>query len=151
MSDSVAGAASDGVPGLAEALAEGPSTVSTWDNDDPVEAIRVSTVQAGWQFGHLAGVGLDTKHEVLAAIGRELSFEEYYGVNLDALDDCLDELLSREEPGGVLLVWDDWATLWTADRSTFDVLMEIFIEHSSVPGRPFVVFLRGGDPTLLGS
>ncbi|WP_369046516.1 barstar family protein [Sinomonas sp. P10A9] len=36
-----------------------------------------------------------SKHEVLVAFGKALHLPEYYGTNLDALNDCLQDLASE--------------------------------------------------------
>lgn len=37
----------------------------------------------------------ESKHEVLVAFGKALRLPEYYGRNLDALNDCLQDLASE--------------------------------------------------------
>lgn len=125
-----------------------PQVVQRWHSARSVAEIAHTVAQAGWTFAHLDGARARTRLEVLDALGQVLDFPDWYGHNLDALSDLLDDALSAGEadgpaPTGVLLVWDDWQALATRDPRTFGALLEIFQDHCAQPGqRPFVVLLR---------
>lgn len=55
-----------------------------------------------------------TKAATLEAFSQELNFPEWFGMNLDALADCLDTL-ARESEGEWEIVWDGAAALRQAD------------------------------------
>jgi len=50
--------------------------------------------------------GLKTKTELLAVLARGLRFPDYFGMNWDALDECINDL-SWPPPGQVVLAHSD--------------------------------------------
>ena len=75
--------------------------------------------RAGGTFAHLdsaAGTDLAAFHRAVAAV---LDFPDYYGSNLDALNDCLGDLAARTS-GVPILWWDDWQHLAGADAGAFE-------------------------------
>ncbi|KRA37389.1 MULTISPECIES: barstar family protein [unclassified Nocardioides] len=78
--------------------------VHRWESGLDVADVRHAAEHAGWTFGYVDGAGLETRAEVLRAIGEALLFPSHYGVNLDALNDCL-----RDLPGSTVLLWDAWS------------------------------------------
>ncbi|KRE43012.1 barstar family protein [Knoellia sp. Soil729] len=58
--------------------------------------------------------GRATKQATLEAFSQELNFPEWFGMNLDALADCLDTL-ARESEGEWEIVWDGVADLRRED------------------------------------
>jgi Barstar (barnase inhibitor). len=50
--------------------------------------------------------GLRTKKELLEAVGKALGFPEYYGVNWDALEECIRDL-EWLPPGVIVLEHED--------------------------------------------
>lgn len=122
-----------------------PQVVQRWHSARSVGEIAEVVGRAGWSFGHLDGARSQTKAEILAALGETLGFPAHYGQNLDALADCLDDLVAvgpqEESPAGVLLLWDAWSVLAAHDPDLFELLVTILTEHSG-RRRPFVVLLR---------
>lgn len=57
--------------------------------------------QRGWHVGVVSG-GTSLR-EALDALGAALGFPDYYGRNLDALEDCL-----RDVEGPTALLWAGW-------------------------------------------
>lgn len=126
-----------------------PQVPQRWHSARSVTEIGHTVQAAGWTFAHLDGARAQTKAEVLDALGDLLDLPDWYGRNLDALDDLLDDVVrgSGEEVGGptagIVLLWDDWQILAVQDPHTFRVLLEIFAAHSGRPGqRPLVLLLR---------
>lgn len=105
-----------------------------------VAEIAHTVAGAGWQFGYLDGVAAADKAAVLLGLGEALGFPEHYGRNLDALADCLDDLVDSPGPG-VLLLWDAWQILAVADPVIFAIVVQILEEHQSGQ-RPLAVLLR---------
>ncbi len=62
---------------------------------------------------------------VLARLGRELGFPEWYGNNFDALKDCLGDISWRDE-AGYLLILSRAEALQLADAQAFHTLNEVF-------------------------
>lgn len=88
--------------------------------------------------------GVADRTAVLSALGRALSFPEYYGHNLDALADCLGDL-SWLPPGPVELVVAD-GPLAAADPGTHAAVLEILaeaVETTAGTDRPLRVTLAG--------
>ena len=65
----------------------------------------------------------DHMGKILAALGRDLHFPDWYGANFDALNDCLTDFSWREAPGYII-------TLYGADAvhavpNSFNALNEV--------------------------
>lgn len=120
----------------------GSGGVQRWESHRPVADIAGTAARAGWQFGHVDGSAAHTKRQVLIAIGEALGFGDYYGANLDALADCLGDLVAASGPR-ILLLWDHSDTLARSDRQAFDVLVEILGGYAESGSRPLTVLLRG--------
>ncbi len=79
--------------------------------------------------------GGDTKQATLEAFSHELNFPEWFGMNLDALADCLDTL-ARESEGEWEIIWDGIADLRRGDlRAAIgieSILRELNEEHPRV-------------------
>ncbi len=127
--------------GLASVLAgrHAPG-VHRWASALDVATVRHAVEQAGWTFGYVDGVALDTRAAVLRAIGDALGFPEHYGANLDALNDCL-----RDLSGPTVLLWDAWAGFAHEEPRWFGVLADVLAERSAADP-PLEVLLRGDGP-----
>lgn len=124
--------------GLAAVLA-GELPVSTYrflgpDLDDLAAALAAPS----WQVARLRGA--HTKAEVLRGLGESLGFAEHYGVNYDALADCLFDLT-----GDRVLLWQEWALFAAHDPGAFATVLAILREHQSEPGRSRLLVLLCGD------
>jgi RNAse (barnase) inhibitor barstar len=81
-----------------------------------------------------------SKQAVLEVFGQVLDFPEYYGVNLDALNDSLHDFadsVSEDDQPPVTLIWQVPAAYRT-DRS-FGVVCEILQDAESYSGRNIAV------------
>ncbi|MGI5131753.1 barstar family protein [Pseudonocardia sp. CA-107938] len=81
--------------------------------------------------------------DLLTQIGRELQFPDYYGHNLDALEECLADL-SWLPDGEVVLVWDGADDLRRADPTGHAALLEVLtaaVEERAGTHRPLQVVL----------
>ena len=133
--------------GLA-ALLSGRATPGTyrWYGDSPVAEVRHTVEHAGWRFAHHDGSADETRADVLAGLGAALDFPAYYGQNLDALADCLRDVVPAERVGTVLL-WDAWGRFARADDSSFARVLQVIAGRTGRErGAPFVVLLRGEGP-----
>lgn len=77
-----------------------------------LEGLIADAVEEGRQVQVVHGRA--TKAGTLEAFSQELNFPEWFGMNLDALADCLDTL-ARESEGEWEIVWDDAADLRRTD------------------------------------
>ena len=78
---------------------------------------------------------------LLAALGRDLDFPDWYGANLDALSDCLTDFAWREAKGYILILTG--ADALQAVPDSFAALNEVFasaIEQWQAQDVPFWVF-----------
>jgi len=87
--------------------------------------------------------GCTESGEVLARLGEQLQFPDWFGQNWDALADCLTDFSWREAKGYVL-VFEQLGDFRAAGDDDFDTLIEILSDASaswSVMGIPFWAFL----------
>jgi RNAse (barnase) inhibitor barstar len=120
-----------------------------WHAAFPADEVAHAVEHAGWQFGYVDGWHHQTGREVLTAIGEALGFPDYYGRNLDALNDCLGDLEGR-----TVLLWDGWGTLAREDGRTFGVIVELLgqcVGGDQEDGRwsaTVATLLRGDGPDV---
>src|SRR5438105_455599 len=110
---------------------------------DSVDAV-VARVRRGGATPHVAdGSAARTKLQMLDAIAAALDFPAYFGRNLDALWDCLQDLSWLPE-GRHVLVWAEPQVLRDADPRTYEVIRGILGKATGGTGRPLTVqFARG--------
>jgi RNAse (barnase) inhibitor barstar len=83
----------------------------------------------------------DHMGKILSALGHGLHFPEWYGTNLDALNDCLTDFSWREAPGYVITICG--ADAVHAESNSFAALNEIFagaIAEWQARNIPFWIF-----------
>lgn len=83
---------------------------------------------------------------ILVALGRTLGFPEWYGANLDALNDCLTDFSWREAPGYTIVL--SGADSTEGGGEAFAALNEVFaaaIEAWQGQGIPFWVVYEAGS------
>lgn len=130
--------------GLARLLAgHGDPGVYRWHAAFDVTDVRRAAEQAGYRLSHLDGWTQQTKAEVLQGFGESLDFPDWYGRNLDALADCLADVL---EP--TVLLWDGWGVLARADQAAFAAVIEILADRARTGPVAFTVLLRGDGPEV---
>lgn len=131
--------------GLAAVLAGRHDTgVHRWHNTLHVPDVQHAVEHAGWTFGYVDGVALESKKEVLVAIGDALAFPDHYGRNLDALRDCL-----RDLPKNTVLLWDGWGSLARARPDAFRKVCQVLAKQSGAEPA-LEVLLRGPGPDDTG-
>ncbi len=104
------------------------------------QGYRVCTVRAGIAASPEA---------LLSALGPLLSFPEQFGTNLDAFNDCLNDI-EVPEPG-LLLVLEDFGTFAAAFRRPAQALLDICAGHSRkrlLTGQRFIVLAHSKDPRI---
>ena len=78
---------------------------------------------------------------VLATLGEALDFPAWYGINLDALQDCLTDFSWRQAPGYLIII--SGADTLRANDEPFSTLNEVFanaIDEWRQQKTPFWVF-----------
>jgi RNAse (barnase) inhibitor barstar len=118
--------------------------VYTWQATFPADEVRRTVEHGGAQFGYVDGWAHQTKAEFLASVAEALAFPDWFGQNLDALADCLDDL----DIVPVVLLWDGWGPLAREDRETFDQVIEIAAGRARTVPPPFSLLLRGAGPEI---
>lgn len=114
--------------------------VHRWESGLDVADVQHTVEHAGWTFGYVDGAALESRLEVLRAIGDALSFAPHYGVNLDALNDCL-----RDLAGPTVLLWDAWSGFARSAPGEFARVIRVLGERN--PADPVLeVLLRGPGP-----
>ncbi|WP_353950588.1 barstar family protein [Knoellia sp. S7-12] len=98
-----------------------------------LDGLIADAVEEGRQVQVVRGAA--TKQATLEAFSQELNFPEWFGMNLDALADCLDTL-ARESDGNWEIVWDDAAALRRLDPGAAtgieSVLADLDETHATV-------------------
>ena len=85
---------------------------AVWDADAP--DLTVFEIDGG---------SVHDKEQLLAAIARELEFPTYFGMNWDALDECLADMSWRPS-GGYVLVLRGAEQLWRRNSRLVGSLVE---------------------------
>jgi RNAse (barnase) inhibitor barstar len=79
-----------------------------------------------------------------------LEFESYYGENLDALHDCLSDIVVSDD-GGVALAFQSFDEFARRSPRTAQVLLDILQDNSRwhlLFGRRFIALAQSSDPEL---
>jgi hypothetical protein len=87
----------------------------------------------------------ESAHE---ALQNSLEFPDYYGRNLDALNDALSDV-RIEDRGGLVLALEGFDGLWRRDSSFAAGLLDVFATASrrlQLFGKTLIVLLRVDDP-----
>ncbi len=119
-----------------------PFGVYVWPSAGPTSApgeIARTCEVAEWNFGHIDGQLVTDKAASLAAIAHALDFPAYFGGNLDALWDCLQDIATP-----CLLLWDHWDVASEHDPTGFISIIGVLGDRASDGG--LVVLLRGEGP-----
>ena len=92
-------------------------------------------------------------HRALASL---LDFPEYYGHNLDALNDCLSDVAegqygARPEAEGLVLVLQNYERFAAVSASVAFAVLDIFASRArtaALCGRPMLCLVQSNDPQL---
>jgi hypothetical protein len=85
------------------------------------------------------GASILNDQDMLAALASELQFPDYFGMNLDALNDCMRDMDGQDAPGYVLVVWNSIALWRDAPRTAANLVhaWQWAVEHTWLPkGKP---------------
>jgi RNAse (barnase) inhibitor barstar len=115
--------------------------------------LRTSLEDAGVAVFDLNADSVRSKDDLLRAIAAALRFPDYFGMNWDAVIDCLRDLADRvPAEGHVLFVHAaDW--LWRTGLPWTGQLLEVWLaaaEEAAHDGTPLhLVFVSGTSPTAI--
>lgn len=111
--------------------------VYRWRSGVDVADVRHTVEHAGWRFGHVDGVRVETVAELHTALDDALVLPPYYGRNLDALAECLADC-----DGAQVLLWDSWGVFARAEPRVFGVVLGLMVSSE------ITTLLRGPGPDV---
>ncbi|HET6981835.1 MAG TPA: barstar family protein, partial [Myxococcaceae bacterium] len=106
--------------------------------------------QQGYAVDILDAGSWSSAEVALDALAATLEFPEYFGRNLDALNDCLSELPIPDESGRVVVL-EGFDQLYASKPEWSWNLLDVFAGQSRshlLFGKRLIVLLRCGDPRL---
>ncbi|MBS0306737.1 MAG: barstar family protein [Proteobacteria bacterium] len=111
-----------------------------------IRAYRVSdlmqaAVEGGQHFLYANLAGVQTKQELLERIAEDFTFPPHFGKNLDALFDCMTDLVHRsgQQPGFVVVL-DQLPDNARFDREAREQLLDVFRDAADFWGERRVAF-----------
>lgn len=110
----------------------------------------------GYQVVRLAAAEWAGEDDLHRAVAAALDFPDYYGHNLDALNDCLGDVAFREygaseEATGLVLVLDDYDRFASTCPDTAWAVLDIFAtqaRRAALIGHRMACLVRSGDPDI---
>ncbi len=109
-----------------------------------LEELRAQAEPEHIYVAHVDGAELHTKADFLAAMAREFQFPDYFGMNWDALEECLTDL-EWLPASGYVLVYDDCDQFGERDEDAWRTSLNILhaaANYWESAGRHFFVLLR---------
>ncbi len=79
----------------------------------------------GWRCIPLDGTEVADKDAFLEQCAVSFGLPEWFGMNWDALEECLGELDLDTE--GVVVLWSEWAEFAEAEPADFAVALDVFM------------------------
>jgi len=114
----------------------------------------VSFDAAGW---HSASEW-DSERRMHESLKAHLSFPDYYGMNLNALDECMLDDLVVPDSGGLAVVLNHFDRFFkpvssgaSDEKSTAEVLLSIFakaVQYHMLLGRRLLILVQSDNPTI---
>ncbi|MFG1641049.1 barstar family protein [Amycolatopsis sp. NPDC049252] len=91
------------------------------------------------------------------AVAAALDFPDYYGQNLDALNDCLRDVVAHDygwspDSAGLAIVFTGYDAYAARSPRSAQIVLDLLASHSRVAmlfGRPLVVLVQSDDPDVL--
>ncbi|MFB6651462.1 barstar family protein [Streptomyces microflavus] len=120
---------------------------------DALEQLEAS----GFRIVHLAAKGWTTERDMHRAIATALRFPDYYGHNLDALNDCLGDVACNApydgvaEGAGLVLSVTDYDHFAAKSPGAAQVMLDIIAgqgRHAAVVQRRFFALVHSNDPDI---
>jgi RNAse (barnase) inhibitor barstar len=100
----------------------------------------------------------ESERRMHESLKTQLLFPDYYGKNLNALDECILDDLIVPDTGGLALVLNHYDrfskpvhNLASDERSTAEVVLSIFakaVRHHMLFGRRLLILVQSDDPTI---
>ena len=103
--------------------------VRLWPTTPQATVIAEGASLADWQFAELDTSGVTDKAGYIQACADQLRLPDYLGHNWDALEEALGDLgvaAAKSSQQGVLILWQNWKGLATADPAAFQVALAVW-------------------------
>jgi hypothetical protein len=139
---------------MADVVGDGTlAGVRRWPDAPPLERLELDAQALGWRTAVLDTTGLRTKAEVMQAFADAFALPDWFGMNWDALEECLVDLDLEEVPttGGVVVAWTGWGSFASAAPKQFAVAVDVFgsaVRQWSAAGVRGSVLLVGAGPEV---
>jgi RNAse (barnase) inhibitor barstar len=91
--------------------------------DLPVEVVEEIADRLGWRLVLLDGAEIADKDAFLEQCAALFGLPEWFGMNWDALEECLAEL--ELDTPGLVVVWPGWHEMAEAEPDDFAVAIDI--------------------------
>lgn len=92
--------------------------------DAPVEELEAAADELDWRCVVLDGSEVEDRDAFLEACDEAFALPEWFGMNWDALEECLADL-ELEGAEGVVVVWSSWGTFAEAAPKDFAVALDV--------------------------
>jgi RNAse (barnase) inhibitor barstar len=99
-----------------------------------------------------------SEEQMHKALKSTLSFPDYYGKNLDALDECMSEDVLVPDEGGLVLIfrhYDQFAKAIRTDRADMrsfaEIVLSVFaraVRYHMLFGRRLMIVVQSDDPRI---
>jgi RNAse (barnase) inhibitor barstar len=116
--------------------------------DSAVEELEDAAEELGWQVFVIDGNDVEDRHAFLEACDEAFELPEWFGMNWDALEECLGDL-DIEGAEGILVVWTGWGEFAEAAPKDFDIALDVMrsvVRGWAGDGRRGGVVLVGEGP-----
>lgn len=128
------------------------SCVHFADDDEVTPQLRTSLESAGVAAFDLSGESIRSKDDLLRAIAEAMRFPDYFGMNWDAVIDCLRDLADRTPAEGHVLFVHAAERLWRTGLPWVGQFVEVWLtaaEEAAHDGAPLhLVFVGTSLPTM---
>jgi hypothetical protein len=92
--------------------------------DGSVEDYEAAADKLEWRCIVVDGTDVEDKDAFLESCDEAFELPEWFGMNWDALDECLSDL-DHEGAEGVLVVWSGWGAFAEASPKDFAVALDV--------------------------
>ena len=93
--------------------------------DAPLDELEAAADELGWRCVVLDSSEIETKDAFLELCSESFALPEWFGMNWDALEECLSDL-DLGGVAGVAVLWSGWGELAEATAKEFAVALDVF-------------------------
>ena len=118
--------------------------------DAAVDELEAAAEELDWRCIVLDGSEVEDRGAFLESCVEAFSLPEWFGMNWDALDECLADL-ELEGAEGVLVVWSQWGAFAEAEPKDFATALDVLASAGrgwAADGMRGGVLLVGEGPEL---